>query len=45
MIPDVLELPPTSEQGNLIEIAAQFGGVEQLREAVSQLQTLLYEAV
>jgi type I restriction enzyme R subunit len=44
VIPDVLELPPINDHGNVIEIAARFGGVEQLRQAVIQLQTLLYAA-
>lgn len=44
VIPDVLELPPINEHGNVIEIATRFGGVEQLRQAVTQLQTLLYSA-
>ena len=44
VIPEVLELPPINSHGNVIEIAARFGGVEQLRQAVIQLQTLLYAA-
>jgi len=44
VIPDVLEVPPISAHGNVIEIAGRFGGVEQLRQAVIQLQTLLYAA-
>jgi type I restriction enzyme R subunit len=44
MIPDVLKVPPISERGNVIEIAELFGGPERLREAVSQLQALLYAA-
>lgn len=28
--------------GNVIEIANYFGGAEKLREAVNELQTLLY---
>ena len=44
VIPDVLELPPINSHGNVIEIATRFGGVEQLRDAVMQLQTLLYSA-
>jgi type I restriction enzyme R subunit len=44
VIPDVLEVPPISDHGNVIEIAVRFGGVEQLRQAVIQLQTLLYAA-
>jgi type I restriction enzyme R subunit len=44
VIPDVLEVPPISAHGNVIEISSRFGGVEQLRQAVIQLQTLLYAA-
>ncbi len=43
-IPDVLKLPPISEHGNVVEIAAHFGGSEKLRDAVNKLQTLLYAA-
>ena len=44
VVPDVLELPPINEHGNVMEIARRFGGEEKLAEAVSQLQTLLYAA-
>jgi type I restriction enzyme, R subunit len=44
VIPDVLKVPPISERGNVIEIAALFGGPENLREAVNELQALLYAA-
>jgi type I restriction enzyme, R subunit len=44
VIPDVLKVPPISERGNVIEIAKLFGGPEKLREAVAELQTLLYAA-
>ncbi|MCZ6626012.1 MAG: DEAD/DEAH box helicase family protein [Deltaproteobacteria bacterium] len=44
VIPDVLKVPPISDRGNVIEIAAFFGGPERLKEAVSELQTLLYAA-
>lgn len=44
VIPDVLKVPPLSEQGNVVEIAQLFGGADKLREAVNQLQTLLYVA-
>jgi len=44
VIPDVLKVPPISERGNVIEIAQLFGGPEKLREAVSELQALLYAA-
>jgi type I restriction enzyme R subunit len=43
-IPDALKVPPISEHGNVMEIAGMFGGAERLREAVNQLQTLLYAA-
>ncbi len=45
IIPDILEVPPISEHGNVMDIVQYFGSVEKLREAVSQLQTLLYAAV
>jgi type I restriction enzyme R subunit len=44
VIPDVLKVPPISERGNVIEIAALFGGPEKVKEAVIKLQTLLYAA-
>jgi type I restriction enzyme R subunit len=44
IIPDVLKVPPISDHGNVIEIANLFGGPERLKEAVNQLQTLLYAA-
>lgn len=44
VIPDVLKVPPISEHGNVIEIARHFGGGEALRQAVYQLQALLYES-
>jgi len=43
-IPDVLKVPPISERGNAVEIANFFGGTEKLKEAVSELQALLYAA-
>ena len=44
VLPDVLHVPPISERGNVVEIAGLFGGPDQLRQAVTQLQTLLYAA-
>jgi type I restriction enzyme, R subunit len=44
VIPDALKVPPISDRGNVIEIAALFGGPEKLKEAVDRLQTLLYAA-
>jgi type I restriction enzyme R subunit len=43
-MPDVLKVPPISSHGNVSEIIRYFGGSEHLREAVNQLQTLLYVA-
>ncbi|OGR02766.1 MAG: DEAD/DEAH box helicase [Deltaproteobacteria bacterium RIFOXYA12_FULL_61_11] len=44
VLPEVLEVPPISEHGNVIEIAGYFGGEAKLIEAVHRLQTLLYAA-
>ncbi len=41
---EILRVPPISEYGNLTEIANLFGGAEQLKAAVDQLQNLLYAA-
>lgn len=43
-LPDVLEVPPFSAWGNVIELAARFGGSRRLREAVNDLQRLIYAA-
>jgi type I restriction enzyme R subunit len=43
-VPDILEVPPFNDWGNVIEIASRFGGGKQLRGAVSELQRLLYSA-
>jgi type I restriction enzyme, R subunit len=43
-LPDVFEVPPISQHGNLKEIAAKFGGTDKLVEAFGKLQTLLYAA-
>ena len=43
-LPDVLKLPPISQHGNVSEIVGKFGGPDQLRNAVNQLQSLLYAA-
>jgi type I restriction enzyme R subunit len=40
----VLELPPLSAFGTPVEIAARFGGAPHLREAVDELEALLYAA-
>jgi type I restriction enzyme R subunit len=43
-IPDILKIPPISDFGNISEIIGFFGGAEPLRNAVNELQTLLYAA-
>lgn len=42
VLPDVLKVPPLTRHGSPVEIAKMFGGPENLREAVAELQTLLY---
>ena len=39
---EVLHIPPLSEKGTTLEIAALFGGAKQMREAVEKMQALLY---
>ncbi len=41
-IPDILKVPRISQRGTVLEIAALFSGAENLRGAVSEMQTLLY---
>lgn len=41
-IPEILKVPPISDRGTVMEIAAMFGGTEQLRSAVNEMQALLY---
>jgi len=38
----ILEVPPLSNRGTPLEIAGFFGGSGQLRQAVSELQALVY---
>ena len=41
-IPDILKVSPISEHGNVIEISNIFGGAENLRTALAEMQKLLY---
>ncbi len=43
-LPDILQIPPISGWGNVIEISDRFGGAEQVREAVAEMQKRLYAA-
>jgi len=44
VIPDVLQVPPINRHGNVVEIAAFFGGPVALRDTVNEMQNLLYVA-
>ncbi len=43
-LPDALHVPAIASHGNVTEIATLFGGPEKLRDAITELQTLLYAA-
>ncbi|MEK7316452.1 MAG: DEAD/DEAH box helicase family protein [Candidatus Eisenbacteria bacterium] len=43
-MPDILKVPPVSEHGTVPEIIQLFGGPENLKAAVTELQNLLYAA-
>lgn len=43
-LPDVLKVPPISNHGQVTDIIRLFGGVEELRLAVNELQGHLYAA-
>ncbi len=43
-LPDVPKVSPISQHGNVAQIIGKFGGPHQLRNAVNQLQSLLYAA-
>jgi type I restriction enzyme R subunit len=42
VLPDVLKVSPIAELGQPAELAAEFGGTTELRNAVRELQILLY---
>jgi type I restriction enzyme R subunit len=43
-IPDILKIDPIARHGNVMEISGTFGGTEKLREALAEMQNLLYAA-
>ena len=43
-LPDVLHVPPISAHGTVADIIRIFGGPDQLRSAVTELQAQLYAA-
>jgi type I restriction enzyme R subunit len=44
LLPDILHVPPLSEHGTVLQISQAFGGTDELRDAVTELQNLLYAA-
>ena len=43
-IPEILKVPPISERGTVMDISQMFGGADNLRSAINELQALLYAA-
>jgi type I restriction enzyme R subunit len=43
-IPEILKVPPMSDRGTVMDISQMFGGAENLKSAISELQALLYVA-
>ncbi len=44
LLPDVLKVASIWRHGNVAEICRKFGGPDELRKAVTQLQSLFYAA-
>lgn len=42
--PDIISVDPFTQQGNTIEIVNEFGGFDQFKKAIEEIQTLLYAA-
>lgn len=40
--PDIISVEPIARHGNPIEIVNEFGGMDQFKKAIEELQTLLY---
>jgi type I restriction enzyme R subunit len=41
--PDIISVEPIAQQGNPIEIVNEFGGIDQFKKAIQELQILLYD--
>lgn len=41
--PDIISVEPITRQGNPIEIVNEFGGIDEFKKAIEELQTLLYQ--
>jgi len=44
ILPDTLRVPPISERGTVADIVRYFGGADELRNAVNELQAHIYAA-
>ncbi len=42
--PSIISVEPIAQQGNSIEIVNEFGGIDEFKKAIEELQTLLYAA-
>lgn len=43
-LPDALQVPPLSAEGNIVELASRFGGPQELRRAFGDMEQALYSA-
>ncbi|WP_312296917.1 EcoAI/FtnUII family type I restriction enzme subunit R [Chryseobacterium sp.] len=43
--PDIISVEPISQQGNQLEIVSEFGGIDEFKKVIEDLQTLLYADV
>jgi type I restriction enzyme R subunit len=43
-IPEILKVPPISDRGSVMDISQTFGGADNLRSAINELQARLYTA-
>ncbi len=42
--PELLKVPPLSDQGTFVELVRPFGGGQEVRKALRELQQILYSA-
>lgn len=42
LTPEIISVSPISEKGNTYEIVQEFGGIDQFKNIIEQIQTLLY---
>jgi type I restriction enzyme R subunit len=41
--PDIISVEPITQHGNTIEILSEFGGMDEFKKAIAELQTILYD--